>query len=88
MCHLEYRTEALSGQVARLRERGLLFKRGVISSPGLTRRVDHALAVLDDASAVGRSAQIPGHQSWRGRSGLATPPGRDEYVADRKEDTR
>jgi glutamate-1-semialdehyde 2,1-aminomutase len=61
MCHLEYRTEALSGQVAvACAERGLLFKRGPYNFVSLAHdaaAVDHALAVLDDAlSAVGRSA--------------------------------
>jgi glutamate-1-semialdehyde 2,1-aminomutase len=61
MCHLEYRTETLSGRVAvACAERGLLFKRGAYNFVSLAHdaaAVDHALAVLDDAlSAVGRSA--------------------------------
>jgi glutamate-1-semialdehyde 2,1-aminomutase len=61
MCHLEYRTEALSGRVAvACAERGLLFKRGPYNFVSLahdTGAVERALAILDDAlSAVGRSA--------------------------------
>ncbi|HEU5042092.1 MAG TPA: aminotransferase class III-fold pyridoxal phosphate-dependent enzyme [Gemmatimonadales bacterium] len=60
MCHLAFRDEPVSGQVARAcARRGLLFKRGAYNFVSLAHdesAVDRALALLDDAiSEVGRS---------------------------------
>jgi glutamate-1-semialdehyde 2,1-aminomutase len=60
MCHLAFRDEPVSGQVARAcARRGLLFKRSAYNFVSLAHdesAVDRALALLDDAiSEVGRS---------------------------------
>jgi glutamate-1-semialdehyde aminotransferase len=60
MCHLGFREEPVSGQVAgACAERGLLFKRGAYNFVSLAHDesiVDRSLAILDEAlSTVARS---------------------------------